>query len=684
MGSAVLTNAVAVGVSQSSPATNYDSSLGINLRTSSGADLIGYLYFARPFPLGATILSAKIKFYTLAMGSGTHTITFQRLNQTLTASKVTYNTRPTSLISGTKPVVKSGTLAAGQEWEVDITDWLQTVASGGAWYGLQITSSESTARVIYSEIHPLTQYRPRLEVTWSETPATPTGLSPSGGRAVGLSKPTVRATYVDVSAATALQAVQVQLNATDVWTGPSFDSGAKTSSVPELDLTGTFPRTTTITTTSGSATITGAGAGYEQADVGATISGTGIPGGATITAVASSTSATISANATATGSPTATITRSYAGLSDGSTVFWRIRLQNADGQWSPWSASTSFKRDDKGTLTVSNPPSGTPVVEDATPPINWSLSGETQAAYQVAITHVVNGVVVTDWDSGKTTGTATSVTVPAGKITQTGVTYTVTVRVWDTDQREATPGDPTYVEVVRDFTFVPGATTGTTSLTAIPQDPKPVVRLFWNRATAPDRFNVVRDGRVIAAALDPNDLFVSGTQYTWTDNAPPPQRSLTYSVQAVVNNVASTTNASATTTAKPSGIWLRDPTSDLELCIMGNADRDFTLGEQGAVLQSIAPDANKVVIGQSLGGLEGRIEGELHSIYGKTAQEWRDIYLRLRALRVKKLYVTVGDYAFQAVCQNFSYGQRGIPGAVFKVGFDVYQADELTSIYLGS
>jgi hypothetical protein len=614
MGSAVLTNSLATAVSQGAPTVNLDTTTGLATRTGGVGDAIAYIYFARPFPLGATILSAELVFYTGGMTSATHTYTFQRLNQSFSSSKVTWNTRPTSLIAGTKTITKTGVLADRTEWRLDIADWMQSIASGGVWYGLKFQISEAVARYVYSEINPATAYRPRLEVTWSDAPATPTGLSPSGGRAVGLAKPTVRATYLDVSGATSLQAVQVQINATDVWTSPTFDSGTVLASAPELDLA----------------------------------------------------------------------TTAYAGLADGSTTFWRVRFQDASGLWSPWSASTSFKRDDKGALTLTNPPSGTPTVEDSTPPIIWTFTGETQAAYQIQIKHSVSGVPVIDWDSGKVTSAATTVTVPTGTVKETGVTYTVTVRIWDTEQREATPTDPTYVEVIRDFTFVPGATVGTTNLAATTQDPVPKVVLTWNRATSPDAFNILRNGKVISAGLLPGDLFVSGTSYTWTDQSPSPGRSLLYEVQAVVTPTASASNAKATVIVQSVGIWLKDPTSGLELCVLGREGRDFILGEQTAVLQSIAPNANKVAINQGLGGLEGRISGTLADFNGKTAQEWRDIYLQLRALRVRQFWLTVGDYTFLAVCQGWSYSQRPQPEPIFDVSFDAFQQDSINTLLLGS
>lgn len=687
MGSAVLTNSVAVHVGQSSPTTNYNSSPGLYLRTSSGADQLGYLYFPRPFPLGATIITAKVKFYNAyEMSSATHTLTFQRLNQSFSASKVTYNTRPTSLIAGTKAVTKTGVVAVNTEWEIDVTDWLQSIANGGVNYGMRVISNEAVIRTLYSDIHPSAQYRPRLEVTWSDAPSTPSGLAPSGGRAVGLAKPVVRAAYVDVSGATALQAIQVQINATDVWTTPAFDSGIVLTSVPELDLAGFSPRAATISTTNASTTITAATATFDAADIGGSIVGAGIPAGATITAVASGTSATISAAATATGTPSVTITRAYAGVADGATVFWRVRMQDAAGLWSGWSAAATFRRDDKGTLAVSNPPSGTPKVEDTTPPIIWTFTGETQAAYQVQISHDENGTRVLDWDSGKTTSTVSTVTVPVGRITEVGKTFRVTVRVWDSKQREATPGDPAYVEVVRDFTFTPGVTTGTTGLTAVAGDPRPKTTLTWQRTSAPDTFNVTRNGKVLPAGsgLLPGEVFVSGTTYSWVDNSPSPGRPLTYAVQAVVNGIASATNATAVVTVKSVGVWLREPVTGLELCVLGDVERSFILGRTQATLQPIAPNANEVVINQSLGGLKGRIEGELHSYAGLTAQQWRDQYLQLRALRVKRLWLTVGDYTFQAVCDFDNYGHRGPPGTRFKVGFDFTQQDAIASALLGS
>lgn len=62
-----------------------------------------------------------------------------------------------------------------------------------------------------------------------------------------------------------------------------------------------------VGTTTASAAITAPAGSFASGDVGRSISGTGIPAGATLSAVTSDTAATLSANATATGTITATI-----------------------------------------------------------------------------------------------------------------------------------------------------------------------------------------------------------------------------------------------------------------------------------------------------------------------------------------------------------------------------------------
>lgn len=82
-------------------------------------------------------------------------------------------------------------------------------------------------------------------------------------------------------------------------------------------------RNVTMITTTGSAAITGPANTYQQGDVGRTVTGSGIPAGATIIAVASETAATLSANATTTNTRSCTLgPQSTAGNTSIGYVGW--------------------------------------------------------------------------------------------------------------------------------------------------------------------------------------------------------------------------------------------------------------------------------------------------------------------------------------------------------------------------
>jgi hypothetical protein len=827
MGFIRLANLIATTVSETAPTLNQNSSLKLGIRDFTDRDANAYIYWSRPFPLKATIISAKLVWFTSAEpGTGTRGFKFTRLATGFTDSKVVYNNRPTNFIAGDKTVSAALPWADKKQWELDITDWMQSVSSGGVWAGIRIvpTVFEDNALWIYSEINPDLALWPYVEITWSDHPSTPQGLAPSGGRAVGVPKPVVRANYVDVGGNTTLNAVRVQINSTDVWTAPSYDSGWVLSAVPELDLSrGDIPlyggiavdttvfwriafrdgaglesvfsaATTMKYDTLGTLTLNNPPAGtpvqglavishYQAAilaslfpqvggvapvwqsmtsTAGATAANTTVaypasvatndillwqqyfePSTATmsppdgtwqklvqvnganggfnvqwwwkratgahtgnVTFTHSSTWRNASMHritgALASGNPWETVNAlaslvagtltpdvSIAAGSDRLAVWGAVSDEGAGQTWTPPTGFTERLELSEQTLATKTGPLAAPILEDTTPPISWAFSGETQAAYQIQIYHVVNGVRVIDWDTGKQTSTITSLTVPSGKINEpTNTTYTLTLKVWDTKAREAVANSFAHVEVVRQFTFVPGPTTGTTGLVATPAtDGRPKVTLTWGAATFPDRFNILANYgagyKVIAAGLDPNETFQGGTTHSWVHKFPHPGRSITYQVQRVVNNVASSSNViSSTVKVNSYGIWVQDPTGTLELFIEGDSDRPFEFADIGTTLQSIAPDSAPVEINQTLGGLVGTIEGQLINYYN-TAEVWRNNFFAIRNMRVKQFYLTSGDYTFKVVLDQFTYEQRTIPEKVYKVSFRFHQQDHVANPIAG-
>lgn len=97
------------------------------------------------------------------------------------------------------------------------------------------------------------------------------------------------------------------------------------------------PRSVSVSTVSGSQSITAPAGSFGPGDLGRAISGAGIPAGSTLSAVVSDTAATLSAAATATGTITATIAGSTKETGcDGPLVNgtgpasnrWAVRAQN--------------------------------------------------------------------------------------------------------------------------------------------------------------------------------------------------------------------------------------------------------------------------------------------------------------------------------------------------------------------
>lgn len=343
-------------------------------------------------------------------------------------------------------------------------------------------------------------------------------------------------------------------------------------------------------------------------------------------------------------------TTAYAGLSVGVSTQWRVRTQDAAGLWSGWSDPATFTRTAQPTLTLTNPAvSPNNFVSEFTPPITWTHTG-TQSAWQIQIAldsdpnHPLH-------DTGKITGTATlAYTLPAGVLKVQGATYRVTLRIWDNVSREATPGDPTYVEVARAFFFNLSATVATvTSLTAVPSPiGLPAVVLTWNRSTAPDSFTITRDGVRVTNVL-PGAVFVSGTQYSYTDLGLAPNVSHTWSVQAVVNGITSASNPTAVAQTRGStAIWLSSPELGLLVPVVITGGASYDMPETAAVYYPVGPFA-AVRVSQARRGLEGSISGRIVTYAGTASATWVANMLTFKAQPDTELYLLMGGQALRVV-----------------------------------
>ena len=598
---------------QLAPSVNYSKIERVVLRGNSGQSIYAYLYFSRPFPLGVTVLSATLRLYQADAFPASRTIIAKRITASWDVSRLNFNNRPAVTTTGQNSVTKAAS-PAGTEWAFNVQPIMQAVADGAAWWGIRLElTTAASARFWSTEYAANPALIPTLEVSWSDAPDAPSTLAPSANRAVSVAKPVLRFDFTDVSGDTSLQAVQVQINPTDVWTAPAFDSGVVATSEPQLDLN----------------------------------------------------------------------TTAYAGLANGASTFWRVRVQDGAGLWSAWSTSAQFRRVNKGVLTITNPAvAPNNFVEEPTPPIAWTFTGATQQAYQVAISKTSDPWNYL-WVANKKTATDTSITPPSGIITENGTSYRLSVYIQDTVQRESTPGDDVTVVDRRDFTYnLTGTVTAVPTLTVTGQSPYPWAQLDWTRATAPDSFVIVRDGKVIRDNIAPADVLVSGTSYRFVDRTAHPRRNTVWEVRAVVNGKTSSGNATATRRLEPIGIWLSDEARSLNVGIMGrdgHADFDAEMVEAGENINVLGSSIPRRIT-QALGGYQGTVSGALVSdapASGVTAQQARDVLMELKRYAGRPRWLTLGDMTIKVVIHNVSVVPSPHPDVDFDVSFAFFQTDQL-------
>lgn len=540
-----------------------------------------YEYFSMPGPRKCKYGSVKLRLRG-AGASGSLTYTVRRLTSKYANNTVRYTTRPSS--TATNQVVKTQTVTSGGVLEFDITAIMQDVSDGAAWYGLEITMTGSgSARYFYNQ-HAKSSLAPVLTSEWSDAPNAPISLNPSEGRAVSLAKPVVSCDHVDVSGNTNLVAVQVQINATDAWGAPTFDSGEIATTRPQLDLATTL----------------------------------------------------------------------YAGIAAGTEPWWRIRLKDGLGLWSAYSAATTMTLAGKGTAVVSSPSAATPVVNDSTPNILWTIAGMTQSAYQVMLYTTDRTKLL--WDSGKRVGTDSSATVGTGIVRTVNAYYLAVVRVWDTVKRATTVGDVPYVEASLVFQFVQSATVApVTNLTVVPDAfGRPWATARFNRGVAPDSFSLIVDGEVVIENVDPVDALIVGTTYEITYREASPRKTHSYAVAAVENGVQSSANPLVNLTIVPVTAYLCSLDGEYAIPLT-NYSNGMALAEESETFRVLG-SVETINIYSGLRGFEGNFSGVMTGAVGnKTSPEYLDQLLNVRAEEGLLMVLTWADQSIRCVIKDVTY-----------------------------
>lgn len=379
----------------------------------------------------------------------------------------------------------------------------------------------------------------------------------------------------------------------------------------------------------------------------------------------------------------------YAGLADGDSYYWRVRVRDVDGGISLWSDVASLRRVTKGTLTLDIPTGNT--ITDVTPPVAWTLTGRDQEAYAVEVYAIETGEdgepPVRIFTTGRTLSTEDTFTIPRRVIRRIndGALYEIRVLVWDTIDRDPTPGDPVAYRVGREVTFERDPLVAPPeTLTVQGSRDRPVATLIWTRDEAPDSWIIERDGEAIAEDLTADETLVSGTTYRWVDNTARSGIQHVYRVLAVRNGRASADGPTATY-YRPgtSGLWLGDTERDVWVRLSsGNLDglvMEDTASVHNPIGSSIPvriPTALRGYAGQVSGLLRDRLADADWNAYSREAGLAELVRIKERPSNVYRLVagtqnvpVLVGDLTYRDGTESSNENrQHYVQAGVWQVG----------------
>lgn len=313
----------------------------------------------------------------------------------------------------------------------------------------------------------------------------------------------------------------------------------------------------------------------------------------------------------------------WAGLADGATAYFRVKVTDSYGTSSPYSDPSQFSRKVKGTVAISAPgaviQSDTPsVVHTFTPP-----SGAAQQSVRYRVERQLSdGSYLLTYDSGRRTTVATTFEIPAGAIRVDQATYRISVDVWDTVARASTPGDPPSVraQVVTRFDSSGAAPPVPTGVVAVAELAGGVgVKLSWSLPSIPDGFSVLDGGVVVASRLDPLAVQTGPTSYEWIYYGAEGYLDHDFRVMTADENAGAWTlspkSAAAHFTPRPVGIWLVDDSArpaPAQIRLLGTDPPALVVGESSEVYEPVGR-SDPVIVRDSMRGLEGSTTGVLES-----------------------------------------------------------------------
>lgn len=379
-------------------------------------------------------------------------------------------------------------------------------------------------------------------------------------------------------------------------------------------------------------------------------------------------------------------------LANNETVAWRVRVRNDAGIPTDWSEVEEFTRSGKATLTLTNPADTDPTpstVEETTPPFIFTYTGTQKAVeWLLEVNLAIDPFYVgfsddnpwrTLYHVGRDDSTDNSWTPPAGLITNEADLYRVTVRVWGDEDREDVAADRSYGEIQREFYYVrTGSVTAPSSLVVTSVGAK--AHIVVQRSSAPDRFSLKVDNKIVDETIDPADVIVSGTTYAWDYYGHRPGHTSTYEVDAVVIQSGKRHHSGGNPTQNLTLAYAQSailvPRLGWVVPVLAGGLTDAVIGTDIEIID-IPGRRDPVKVWTRIGGYEGTIEGILDTDSNYTSIQYRDLLERIQALPPNmELRVSYADQNYPVIIGQITF--TALTHQRWNVQIPFFQVDEFT------
>lgn len=208
--------------------------LAIQADPGTGDECQAFIWIRCPAIVGDNVSSAQLVLTASNAGPG-QTFTGERITSSWKQKTLCWGDGRPNVTATGSTTTTVGSVAVGDQVTLDVTSIYQSAAGGAKFWGIRLTTSESSQLQRFYSLN--SDSPPALVIEYNKPASAPTALVPAG--VVGEAAPVVACDYTDTTGHSGISQINIQCDPAANGTSPAFDSGWVDVESPELDLSTT-------------------------------------------------------------------------------------------------------------------------------------------------------------------------------------------------------------------------------------------------------------------------------------------------------------------------------------------------------------------------------------------------------------------------------------------------------------